>query len=76
MKLASLVLLAVATELSELARSNMPVLRKGETIQREWFENATLYRETNFRGRKFITQFCFLKRKSHMIVVNEGNENY
>ncbi len=69
---ASLVLLAIATELSELAKTSLPKLRKGEQVQREWFENATLYRETTLDGQKIITQFNFLHRKT---LVEEGNAN-
>lgn len=60
----SIVLLAVAIELAELAKNSLPALRKGETVQREWFKNATFYRETNFDGEKFVAQFNFLQRKS------------
>ena len=61
---ASLVLLAVATELSELARKSLPALREGETVQREWFKDATLYRETIMNGQRFIAQFDFRQRKA------------
>ena len=61
---ALLILLTVATELSELAKINLPVLHKGEMIQREWFRNATYYRKTNLNGKKYIAQFNFIKRKS------------
>ena len=47
MKRASLVLIAVAKELSDLAKRSLSVLRKGETVQREWFRNATFYRKTD-----------------------------
>lgn len=55
----SLVLLAVATELSELAKTNMPALRTGEMIQREWLKNAIFYRETNLDEQTYIAQFSF-----------------
>ena len=73
MKHASQVLLAVATELSELAKTSLPALQDGETVQREWFKNATFYRETNLNGQKFIAQFNFQQRKSHMTLVKGGN---
>ena len=69
---ASSVLLAIATELSELAKTSLPKLRKGEHVQREWLENATLYRETTLDGQKIITQFSFLQRK---VLVEGGNVN-
>ena len=64
MKQTLLVLFAVATELSELAKASLPALREGETVQREWFENATFYRETNLDGQKFMAQFNFHQRKA------------
>ena len=58
------VLLAVATELSKLVKANLPVLRKGEKVQHEWLKNAVFYRETVWRGQRFIARFHFLQRKS------------
>ena len=72
MKLASQVLLAIATELSELAKASLPALRKGETVRHEWFENATLYRETTLDGQTFIAQFNFPQRK---VLVKGNNAN-
>ena len=69
---ASSVLLAIAKELSELARTSLPKLRKGEQVQREWFENATLYRETMLDGQRIIAQFSFPQRK---VSVEGGNVN-
>ena len=69
---ASSVLLAIAIELSELANNSLPKLRNGETVQREWFKETTLYRETSLNGQKFITQFNFLQRK---VLVKGGNVN-
>ena len=63
------VLLAVATELAELAKTSLPVLRKGETVQREWLEDAIFYRETSLDGRKFIAQFSFRQRESCRVAV-------
>lgn len=72
---ASLVLISVATELSELAKSSLPVLRKGETVQNEWFKDAVFYRETNFNGQRFIAKFDFRQRKSGQVLVKGGNKN-
>ena len=73
MSQAPMILLIVATELSNLAKSSLPKLRKGETVQREWFKDATFYRETNLNGQKFIAQFNFLQRKSYRTLVKGGN---
>lgn len=75
MKRASLVLIAVAKELSELAKRSLPVLRKGETVQREWFKDATFYRETNWNGQRFIAEFNFQQRKSRrkLAVIDNAN---
>ena len=70
---ASQVLLAIATELSELAKTSLPALRDGETVQREWFKDATFYRETDLNGQKFIAQFNFSQRKSYRTLVKGGN---
>lgn len=75
MNQALVVLLTVATELSELAKSSLPALREGETVQREWFKDATFYRETNLKGQTFIAQFNFLQRESHRVLVKGGNTN-
>lgn len=69
MNRASLVLLAVATELSELAKASLPALREGEIIKHEWLEDATLYRETILDGQKFIAEFNFFQRKSHRALI-------
>ena len=59
MRHTALILVAVATELSELAKANLPVLRKGEKVQSECFKNGILCRETDWNGQKFIAQFQF-----------------
>lgn len=66
---AVLALLAVATELSELAKASLPKLRKGETVKREWLKDAIYYRETIWNGRKFIAQFDFRQRESRQMAV-------
>lgn len=72
MTAAPAVLLAVATELAKLAKSSLPEMRNGETIQREWFENGIYYRETIFDGKVFQNQYDFRKRKSlHVAVVKK-----
>ena len=42
------VLLAVATELAEQAKAEMPELRDGERVLREWYRSGVYYRETSF----------------------------
>ena len=73
MKTASSVLIAVATELSELAKRELPELRKGEEILREWYENGTYFRETQLNERTFIATFDFRQRKSRRMAVRGGN---
>jgi hypothetical protein len=46
MSAAVTVLLTVAKELAERAKSNLPKMREGEKIQREWYEAGKYYRET------------------------------
>ena len=75
MSQAAIVLLSVANELSELAKNSMPVLRKGEVIRREWFKDATLYRETDLKGRRFIAEFNFRQRKSCRTLAVDANLN-
>ena len=58
----AIVLIAVATELAKLAKNSLPALRKGETIQREWLKDAVYYRETSFKGQKFVAAFNFRNR--------------
>lgn len=69
---AASVLLAVAAELSELAKNSLPALRKGEMVQREWLEDGSFYRETSLDGLKFIAQFNFQQRRSRRVAVRGG----
>ena len=75
MSQAALVIIAVAEELADLARRSMPVLRKGETVRREWFKNAVFYRETDLKGRKFVAEFDFRLRKSRRTSVKNAISN-
>ena len=43
MTAATSVLLAVATELAQQAKSSMPEMREGERILREWYESGVYY---------------------------------
>ena len=72
MKAAITVLLTVAQELEDLAKSSMPKMREGEMIKREWFENGVYYRETTLDGNLYQAQFDFRQRKSTYI----GNADY
>ena len=72
---ASAVLIAIATELSELAKSSLPKLRKGEVICCEWYEDGTFFRETALDGQVFRAQFDFRQRKSRRVAVKGGNQN-
>ena len=71
----SSVLLAVATELAELAKNSMPVLRKGEVVLREWFKDGIFYRETNLKGCKYVAEFNFRQRKTCRTQVRNANSN-
>ena len=70
---ASSVLLAVAAELSELAKASLPKLRKGEVIQQEWLEDGIYYRDTTLDGRAYRAQSDFRQRKSRRLAVKGGN---
>ncbi len=63
------VLLAVATELAKTAKSSMPEIRDGEKIRREWFENGIYFRETEYSGEIFQSQYDFRQRKSRRVAV-------
>jgi hypothetical protein len=66
---ASSVLLAVAAELAELAKAEMPKLNDGEVVRREWYENGMFYRETALGEDIFICQYDFRQRKSRRSAV-------
>lgn len=66
---ASAVLLAVATELANQAKANLPKLNDGEVIRREWYENGMFYRETALGDDVFICQYDFRQRKSRLVAV-------
>lgn len=65
MKSAPSVLLAVAAELANTAKANLPKLNDGEEIRREWYEAGVYYRETVLDGMIFTYQYDFRQRKSH-----------
>lgn len=71
MTAAPAVLLAVATELAKLAKAEMPKLRDGERVLREWYENGVYYRETTFNSETFRSQYDFRQRKSRRMAVVE-----
>ena len=58
------ILLRIAEEIAELARSSVPKLRDGEQIKREWLDNGVYYRETVFCGEKFLARFNLKQRKN------------
>lgn len=55
---AAAVLFAVANELAQKAKDNLPELRDGEVIKREWLDNGIYYRETSHG----ISQYDFKQR--------------
>ncbi len=61
MKNAAQSLLSVALELAAQAEDNLPELREGESVKREWLADGAFHRETEFEGRKFISSFNFKK---------------
>ena len=63
------VLLAIATELAERAKYEMPKLRESERIQREWYKNGVYYRETTLDGETYQSQYDFRQRKSRRMAV-------
>ena len=63
------VLLAVASELAKQAKSNMPELRDGERIRREWYKDDVFYRGTTLDGDIFLSQYSFRLRKSRRVAV-------
>lgn len=65
MKSAPTVLLAVAAELANTAKANLPKLNDGEEIRREWYENGVYHRETSLNGAISIYQYDFRQRKGH-----------
>lgn len=60
------VLLAVAKELAETAKSSMPEMRDGEKVIHEWFEEGIYYRETELAGEIFVGQYDFRQKKSRL----------
>lgn len=71
MNAAPAVLLAVATELAKQAKSEMPEMREGEEVRREWYEDGVYYRETEVDGKVFQSLYDFRQRKSHRLVVTK-----
>ena len=61
------VLLAIITELAELAKNSLPKIQEGEKIKREWYENGIYYRETIYKGETIQAQFDFRQRKSRQM---------
>lgn len=71
MNAAPAVLLAVATELAKQAKSEMPEMRDGEEVRREWYKDGVYYRETEVDGKVFQSLYDFRQRKSHRLVVTK-----
>lgn len=67
------VLIAIATELAETAKSSLPKMRDGEKVQSEWYKNGIYYRETIYKSETYVSQFDFRKRKSHRSLVVKCN---
>ena len=71
MTAATSVLLAVATELAQQAKSSMPEMREGERIRREGYESGVYYRKTSLGDKLFLCQYDFRQRKSRREAVVE-----
>lgn len=69
MTAASAVLLAVAKELAGTAKENLPKLRHGEVVQKEWYDNGVFYRKSIYQGETYISQYDFRQRKSRRAAV-------
>lgn len=68
------VLLAIASELADAARENLPTMQECEYLVSERFENGIYYRETSCNGNTVISEFDFKERKSHTTVKGgDGN---
>ena len=59
-------LIKVATELAELALNNMPKLKKGESIIREWLKDGIYCQERLLDGKTYLAQFDFKQRVGSM----------
>lgn len=68
----SAALFAVATELAKTAKDSLPEMRDGEELCREWYESGIYYRETTYKGKKFVSQYDFRQRKSRRKAVGSG----
>jgi len=67
MKTAAAVLLTIASELSTSAKSNLPDLRDGETVEREGIENGMYFRVTAFRGQTYRAEFDFRQKENRQV---------
>lgn len=65
------VLFAVASELAQEAKSNLPELRTGEQITSECFTNGVYRRETRYKGRLLISEYDFKQRNSRAVAAEE-----
>lgn len=62
MKATFSVLAAVASELTNTAKSKLPKIKEGEKVIHEWVEGGKYCRETEFNGETILAQYDF-KRK-------------
>ena len=63
MKSVSTVLRAIAAELAATAKQNMPELKEGEKIEKEYLLNGIYVRETSFGNRY---QYDFKQKKNQI----------
>lgn len=76
MKAVLTVLLAVAAELSKLAKDSMPKMREGEKLRREWYENGVYRRESSLNGRVYVAEYDFRQRKCRLLTDDEVESLY
>lgn len=57
------ILLKIADELAQMAKSAMPKFRDGEKLIKEWFSDGCYFRETVLDGKTTVIRFDFRKRK-------------
>lgn len=67
----SAVFMAIAKELSQQAKANMPEMREGEVIRREWYRDGIYSRETVYQDAVFLSEYNFRQRKSRRMTVKK-----
>ncbi|MBR1691205.1 MAG: hypothetical protein IJ711_00345 [Lachnospiraceae bacterium] len=66
-------MLAVAGELAKQAKDELPEIRPGERILREWLDNGVYHRRTALGEEQFESRYDFRQKKSSRVAVG-GND--